>query len=391
MEIVEDLRALITSNLDGLLPVTSNGPGISTEERVKGLYKLLGLYEQGYVKWSKDKGDWVMELELDNFQILSPYRGEGFGTLGLNEHVKNTYNPGPTTGYGNLKRFDHGDKLIRLNNWYAWDKDVGGRTLRLSNGSIGVACDNKTGRRYYFPETGPLVGLDDQDNFELAYAITVHKAQGSEFEHVFFVLPRKKSLLTKELIYTALTRSKQRFLLLLQESDGTSPLEEARERSAILLRNTSLFDTPEDIKDKLWPAKYVPVKSKVEYILYKYLEEAQRAGLLKFKYEDDLYLKTKGFTIHPDFTIKIGPRTYFWEHLGELDLKQYSQDWKSRRQDYETNGFIDQLITTDDLEGIRDELVGPVIDDLVKGKPKKTKDSFSEHHYQLYPMSTSVS
>ena len=53
--------------------------------------------------------------------------------------------------------------------------------------------------------------IDDSENFESAYAITVHKAQGSEFEHVFFVLPKKESLLTKRLVYTALTRSQKDF------------------------------------------------------------------------------------------------------------------------------------------------------------------------------------
>ena len=78
------------------------------------------------------------------------------------------------------------------------------------------------------------------------------------------------------------------------------------------------------------PEKDVHVKSKMEYILYRYLSEAQTQGLLKFNYEEDLPFKS-GFTIHPDFTIRVGTRKYFWEHLGELDRKKYYCDWQNRK------------------------------------------------------------
>jgi len=115
------------------------------------------------------------------------------------------------------------------------------------------------------------------------------------------------------------------------------------------------------------------------------LSEAQKQKRLEFKYEKELLFNNKGLTVHPDFTIKIGNRRYFWEHLGELDVKRYSRDWAERRKDYEENGLIDSLLTTDDLEGLREETILKVIDDLVKGQLYETADSkFSKHHYQLY-------
>jgi exodeoxyribonuclease V alpha subunit len=189
----------------------------------------------------------------------------------------------------------------------------------------------------------------------------------------------------KELIYTGLTRSKRALVLFLQKAKGKGPLQLARERSAILTRNTSIFERPEDIKSKLWPDKNVPVKSKIEYILYKYLNEAQKEKRLEFKYERSLLFKNKGLTIHPDFTIQIGGKQYFWEHLGELDLKRYALNWGERRKDYEIDGLADCLVTTDDLEGVKEEKILPVIDDLVRGKLKETTaNKFSKHHYQLY-------
>jgi len=378
----DELKASITERLDALLPASKGSPAALTRyKRNQGLNLLFELYDTGHVK----KFD-PQTMELERFQMLSPYRGETYGTLGLNEHVKATYRPDSTSKWSYMRQFDHADKIIRINNWYGYDPEVQDVTLKLSNGSIGLVCDGKKGRQYYFHDRlKSLWKIDDQDNFELAYAITVHKAQGSEFDHVFFVLPKRQGLLMKELLYTGLTRSKKTLVLFLQEAKGKGPLQLARERSAILSRNTSIFTDPEDIKAKLWPDKNVPVKSKIEYILYKYLNEAQKQKRLKFKYEEELLFKTKGLTVHPDFTIRIGKKRYFWEHLGELDLKRYSRDWSERRKNYEENGLLDSLVTTDDLEGVTEEIILKVIDDIVKGKLLETAENrFSKHHYQLY-------
>ena len=75
----------------------------------------------------------------------------------------------------------------------------------------------------------------------MAYALTVHKAQGSDFEIVFLIVPREAQTLSRELIYTGLTRFRKRLVLLVQ--GDTSTLRELRlpGRSATHLRNTNLF------------------------------------------------------------------------------------------------------------------------------------------------------
>lgn len=371
----DELKQAITRRLDELIAEYLQDNNISDEKRFEGLNIIYGLYPTGCVKNNDPK-----TMRLEDFQILSPYRGEYFGTLGLNNYIKATYRQGQNIRTNSLRLFDHADKIIRTENMY----DRNRKTLKLSNGSIGLYLKGK----YYFRELiSPIEreDVDDGENFELAYAITVHKAQGSEFKHVFMVLPRKRALLTKELLYTALTRSTETLVLFLEESEEENPLQLARERSATLSRNTSIFAEPEDIKGKLWPDKKVPVKSKIEYILYKYLDQAKKEGRLEFKYEEALFLENKGVTIHPDFTIWVDDRKYYWEHLGELDVEIYSKNWAERRRDYEENGLIDFLITTDDLEGLRDDLILRVIDDIVRGQLKDTPESkFSKHHYQLY-------
>jgi len=216
----------------------------------------------------------------------------------------------------------------------------------------------------------------------LHYAITIHKSQGSDFTNVFLIIPNKLNLLNKELIYTALTRSKQKLILFIYD-DTENLLVKAKGISALLTRQTSIFEKPEDKRIKYYPRKgEKPVKSKSEYIIHKAL---QRSGL-KFQYEEELRLSKLNFPIHPDFVIKLEDSTkVYWEYLGMLDTRKYFNDWIRRRKDYEEHGFLDFVLTTDDMNGIKDDLLEQVIDDIRNKRLKHTPDNkFSLHHYKLY-------
>jgi ATP-dependent exoDNAse (exonuclease V) alpha subunit len=209
---------------------------------------LFGLYRNGFVR-----NDKVETLALDNLQLLSPYRAGYFGTIGLNEAFKTEYRERHWLDnlYFKSSPFDHADKIIRINNWYT--RKGGRKLLILSNGSIGVINNKQQGifRKYYFTDQEePLTYIDSDENFELAYAITIHKSQGSDFKNVFLIIPKKATLLSKELLYTALTRSRYRVTLFLQK-EKENPLETARNRSFVLSRNTSIFIEPEDYKKSI--------------------------------------------------------------------------------------------------------------------------------------------
>src|SRR5205814_6071790 len=77
---------------------------------------------------------------------------------------------------------------------------------------------------------------------ELAYALTVHKAQGSEFRVVIVVLPQRTRLAYRELVYTALTRSRDQMVLLI-EGDGVSDLLSLSRpnKSETARRNSNIF------------------------------------------------------------------------------------------------------------------------------------------------------
>lgn len=85
--------------------------------------------------------------------------------------------------------------------------------LGLRNGDTGVAVESDAGLRVAFPRPGDTARLLPPwvlDEVETLHAMTVHKAQGSQFDDVTFVLPPVSSpLLTRELVYTALTRAKE--------------------------------------------------------------------------------------------------------------------------------------------------------------------------------------
>jgi hypothetical protein len=127
--------------------------------------------------------------------------------------------------------------------------------------------------------------------------------------------------------------------------------------------------------------KGVRVKSKIEYIIFKTLE----ASGLKFDYEQVLFFENGSRKIKPDFTVYVNERTYYWEHLGELDDKEYWTRWKVRRDWYKENGKYQNLVTTDDLGGVKQERILKVIKDISEDHLEDTAgNKFSDHHYLLY-------
>ncbi|MBL7113034.1 MAG: AAA family ATPase [Bacteroidales bacterium] len=348
-----------------------------SEDDCEKLNLLFGLYENGYV--NQQDGEFISKLQLENFQILSPYRTGYFGTLGINKNIQSNYRYKDENGSEN-KYFYHADKIIRLYNWY-WGKREN-RRLELSNGSIGVVNIGNDYRKYFFKDRDkPFFSVDDEDNFDLAYAITVHKSQGSDFKNVFFVIPQKQSLLSKELLYTALTRSKFRLFIFVQDVKENLLLK-AKNNSHLIHRNSSIFKDPINKKGIFSPEPGVIVSSKIEFIIYNAL---QKSGL-KFKYEEPLDLEKLTYKIHPDFTIYLRDgKKLFWEHLGMLDTRKYYNDWKDRRKSYCEHGLEDVLITTDDLNGVKHEKITVLIEHIKEQNLIITSgNKFSNHHYELY-------
>jgi len=146
---------------------------------------------------------------LRDIQVITPMHKGRLGVASLNHDLQrrlNAASPTYTWGDRHLKR---GDKVMQLkNNYY---KEV-------FNGDIGQVRD-------YYEDTGQLTvdfegrlvryDAGERDEITLAYAVTVHKAQGSEFPAVVLVLTTQHyMLLQRNLLYTALTRGKNLVVLL---------------------------------------------------------------------------------------------------------------------------------------------------------------------------------
>lgn len=155
----------------------------------------------------KDKG-----LNEENLQILAPmYKGEN-GIDNLNVRLQNIFNSGdyPSIKYGEYI-YKVNDKVLQLVN----DTDN-----NVFNGDIGfiksIYRDKKNGERIAIDFDGNLVVYEKKDlkNIKHAYAITIHKSQGSEFDHVIMPITLNYGpMLYNKLIYTAVSRAKKSLII----------------------------------------------------------------------------------------------------------------------------------------------------------------------------------
>jgi exodeoxyribonuclease V alpha subunit len=145
---------------------------------------------------------------LTDIQVLTPMNRHQLGTRALNEQLQAALNPPSELKY-EIERFGAnfrvGDKVIQTHNNY--DKDV-------FNGDIGhiVSIDTDPLKVCVRFEGGRLVEYEpgELDELQLAYALTIHKSQGSEFPCVIIPLSTQHYiLLERSLIYTAVTRARK--------------------------------------------------------------------------------------------------------------------------------------------------------------------------------------
>lgn len=152
-------------------------------------------------------GRWDMDPKKE-IQVLSPMYKGAPGVDNLNSSLQEELNPGDPV-LDNRKGFRVGDKVMQTENDY--EKGV-------FNGDIGkiVGSDHKEGElEVRYPEYGVLTyEKTELDSLELAYAVTIHKSQGSEYRAVVLpVLSQHYVMLKRNLLYTAITRSRELVVL----------------------------------------------------------------------------------------------------------------------------------------------------------------------------------
>lgn len=318
--------------------------------------------------------------KAEAWQILSPVRAGLAGVDAINRMIQMRFRPRvreaaqvqnwsrkvprPLGPQGLL----YGDKVINVINqrrWDVWPKPEA--EAYIANGDIGIIVGQyktkkfhgapwkvevefagQLGYRYGFH--AEEFGEETANPLELAYCLTVHKTQGSEFGVTFVILVNPCWLLSRELLYTALTRHRDRIVVLHQ-----GPLASYRHYanegySEIARRMTNLFFDPR-------PQKVI-VGTVTRYLEDGLIHRTERGELVRSKSEvviaDKLFARgidyayeqplrlPNGHVYYPDFTIADPARgvTFYWEHLGLLEDPEYRARWARKRAEYIDAGIL---------------------------------------------------
>ena len=164
---------------------------------------------------------------FQNMQILTPTKKGLLGTKELNRELQKYINPEDENKkekkFGDMV-YREGDRVMQIKNNYDifWDREVLGvyeHSTGVFNGEIGridkIDYLEKQLKVVFDDEKNVWYQFNELDQLELAYAITIHKSQGSEFDVVIIALPQAAPmLLTRNLLYTAITRAKKLLIIL---------------------------------------------------------------------------------------------------------------------------------------------------------------------------------
>ncbi len=171
-----------------------------------------------------------------DIQVLCPSRKRTLGTVNLNNLLQKEMNA--AFGAAGIKRNQYtlkpGDKVMQSKNDYdiEWTKEDGTPGHGVFNGDVGLLeqIDRRSGSIYVrFDDRLAIYDEQSSENLELAYAVTVHKSQGSEFECVILpVIDIPYQLCYRNLLYTAVTRAKRLLIMVGTEEASDKMIQNDR-------------------------------------------------------------------------------------------------------------------------------------------------------------------
>ena len=332
----------------------------------------------------------------DKWQIMAPVRNMPQGVANINRLFHQKYRMHQielSRRYGYRKCIPHaygpeeivyGDKVINVQNGGRDAFPADGRAMNyVANGEIGVACGTyKKGLKNdylnvcFSSQKGYTYSYDKRDfndeegtaSLELAYALTVHKSQGSQFKTVILVLAEPCRIISRELLYTALTRQVDKIIILYNQEAYHLMKYTSEAKSDIARRFTDLFADvfPDDagahkpqitkVGETFFDEKLINktargelVRSKSEVII----ADALFHNGLDYQYEPELILE--GRVKRPDFKIVDADtgEEWYWEHCGMMSDPRYVKRWKDKEAFYAKNGIVKDknLIVTEEHAG----------------------------------------
>lgn len=190
--------------------------------------------------------------EYNCTQILTPMKKGKIGTRNLNKVIKEIINPG---NKNKLQRgdisFKIGDKIMQIKNNYQMEwinRTTNLQGLGVFNGDIGEIIDidekEKALRVIYDDDKECVYQGADINELEHAYAVTIHKSQGSEFKRVILLFAYVPDILSnRNLLYTAITRAKEEIII----AGSKNSMVNMTIREDTFKRNTSLKERIEEI------------------------------------------------------------------------------------------------------------------------------------------------
>ncbi len=218
--------------------VLAASPSTVTELASRGYRDYLDLVRR---RAGGDHDAWVSDVlrAFEGFRVLCAVRDGEWGVRAVNDAIR--------------ARLAEDRRVAADGEWYEGRPVLVTRNdaaLGVHNGDVGVVlrCAPDDGLRACFVDGGGFrsVGVGRLDQVESAFAMTVHKAQGSEFDHTVLVLPPRPSpVATRELVYTGITRARSAFTLVAADRDAmTAAIARSTRRASGLFGFVEEDDAP---------------------------------------------------------------------------------------------------------------------------------------------------
>lgn len=371
--------------------------GLESIEDINGFNRSLGAVD--YME--KTYFNLGAANKIEDWQILSPIKNPLFGCNTINHWIHKKFREETVENSSKIYRklpkplgidqIVYGDKVINVINQNKDCYPNDGNKGYLVNGEIGIVVDGfnkktlnytnvefstQQGYKYGFRQSD--FGEESNDNpLELAYSITVHKSQGSQFKKVILVIPKNCRLLSREMLYTALTRQTEKVIILYQGSIHDLKEYSLDKCSEVAQRLTNLFIKPKlhynKDKHSFLDENLVHRNSKGEIFRSKSeLIISERLIAKGVSYEYEKPLKLCDSIRYPDFTIEDDyGDIYYWEHCGLMNNEKYKKRWEEKLKLYRNNGIYPteeggNLIVTfeDGTNGIDVSQIDEIIDKL---------------------------
>jgi hypothetical protein len=370
---VEELEQLVLSTV-------AEEAGMSGVDDVDGFDLSIG---------GVPNGDWMnfgsKPQMIEDWQILSAYRNDpATGTATMNRYIHEQYrkNTPATARYKkrctrNILGTDgiiYGDKVINIRNQKKDGYPDDGCLNMVANGEVGIVeriwqkpkAKRNTHQIRFSSQPDHNYNWDSRvsdegnNDIELAYALTVHKAQGSEFGKVILIVSEPSNMLSKELLYTAITRQKSKLVILYNKEAYHLRNYSSMAYSDIARRFTNLFEKPDIVEYQKnfyennlihKTARGELVRSKSEVII----ADALLDSGIDYAYEKELDLGEDGKK-SPDFTIEDAESgtLFYWEHCGMMTDDNYRRRWEAKREVYAKHGIVEGenlIVSCDNANG----------------------------------------